>query len=140
MKATTEQKETTRKDLLKYLKPGTTVYTILRHVSASGMSRRIDVVIFDKKENRPLTLTWDTSVMLGYRISNRGGLVVSGCVMDMGFSVVYNLSQSLYPKGFKIPKGMYGRNGDTSGYDKDGGYALKKQDEIPRIQSSLQRA
>lgn len=44
--------------------------------------------------------------------------------MDMTFEVVYELGHYLYPKGFKLSKGQYGRNGDTSGYDKDGGYAL----------------
>ena len=45
--------------------------------------------------------------------------------MDMGFALVYELSRELYPKGFKVAG--VGRNGDTSGHDKDGGYALKQR-------------
>lgn len=45
--------------------------------------------------------------------------------MDMGFSVVYNLSSALFPDGFKTTG--FGRNGDTSGWDKDGGYKLKQE-------------
>lgn len=42
-------------ELRKLLKPGTTVYTVLRHVSASGMSRRIDLYIMRKGEPRYIT-------------------------------------------------------------------------------------
>lgn len=46
-----EQAEAVR-DLHKLLKPGDVVYTILRHVSSSGMSRVIDLVIPVMKDNR----------------------------------------------------------------------------------------
>ena|ERR1035437_1828097 len=48
-----------------------------------------------------------------------------GCGMDMGFHLVYNLGRTLFPEGFKV-EGR-GRNGDASGWDKDGGYALKQR-------------
>jgi hypothetical protein len=35
-------------DLRRYLRPGTTVYTVLRHVSASGMSRTLDLYVITK--------------------------------------------------------------------------------------------
>jgi hypothetical protein len=68
--------------------------------------------------------------------------------MDMGWELVYTLGCYLWPEGFgikgKLPLGrtcrpatkekaalavskgaeFYGRNGDTSGWDDDGGYAL----------------
>jgi hypothetical protein len=106
------------------LKPGDTVYTVLRHVSASGMLRRID--IYKMVNNEPWYLTGYVARANDYRRSDKGGLVITGCGMDMGFAVVYNLSRTLFPKGFKLPKGKHGRNGDKSGFDTDGGYALKQ--------------
>lgn len=115
---TTEQKECI-KDLRKLIKAGNTVYTILRHVSSSGMTRHIDLLVM--KKNQPHRITWSAAKAMGYRMKD-GSIVTQGCGMDMGFDLVYNLSRTLFPKGFKV-KGM-GRNGDTSGHDKDGGYAL----------------
>lgn len=105
--------------LRKWLKPGDTIYTILRHVSSSGMSRRISFVIF--KDGKPLQLDYHIEALgLGYRRSNKEGVSVSGCGMDMGFHVVYNLGRKLWPNGTPKPHGM--RNGEP---DSDGGYALK---------------
>jgi hypothetical protein len=112
------------KHLRKLLRPGSTVHCVLRHVSASGMSRRIDFYKIDKDE--PLFLSGYISDVLGYKRTDKGeGLWVSGCGMDMGFAVVYALGSTIYPKGFKIPKNGRRRNGDQSGFDEDGGYALK---------------
>ena len=108
-------------DLRKQLKPGATLKTILMKVSASGMTRRIKVM--DPKGNN---ITWLVSKATG-RDMNDDGLKVSGCGMDMGFHLVYTLSHTLYPKGFRLPKGVSGRNGDKSRTDKDGGYALNQQ-------------
>lgn len=71
--------------------------------------------------------------------------------MDMGFAVVYDLGRVMFPDGFgvagKYPNGsdgrpttkemaakaveigatFRGRNGDPSGWDNDGGYALKQR-------------
>lgn len=112
--------------LRKWLKPGSTVYTVLRHVSRSGMSRDISLVIIHKGET--LHPNHIVSRAIGERLVTRNGsdaLRVGGCGMDMGFHIVYALGYALWPKGFKLPKGAYGRNGDTSGYETDGGYALK---------------
>jgi len=115
--------------LRKWLKPGDTVYTILRHVSKSGMSREIGVVILKGKgETVDLHPNFLIATACGDKLNTRGdGIKVSGCGMDMGFHLVYNLGRVLFPKGFKLPKGRHGRNGDTSGYDQDGGYALTQR-------------
>lgn len=47
---------------------------------------------------------------------------IGGCGMDMGFHIAYELGRVLFPEGFKVDG--VGRNGDTSGWDNDGGYAL----------------
>jgi hypothetical protein len=109
--------------LHEYLKAGDKVYTILRQVSRSGMSRHISVLT-----SKNYDITYLVAKVLGERRNeNDGGLVIGGCGMDMGFEVVYRLGYALYPKGFKLTKGMYGRNSDTSRYEKDGGYAFKQE-------------
>ncbi|HUN55905.1 MAG TPA: hypothetical protein VMU29_12180 [Smithella sp.] len=121
-----EQKEHARKFLLKHLKPGKEVYTIVRKVSNSRMSREISLYITIK--NKIVDIGWYVSKVTGHKM-NEGthAIKIGGCGMDMGFALVYNLGRALYPKGFKLPKGKNGRNGDTSGFDKDGGYALTQR-------------
>lgn len=106
-------------ELRKLLKPGTTVYTVLRHVSSSGMSRRIDLFVI--KGGRLVFLSGYAGRLLGlHRRGRHDGLVVGGCGMDMGFHLVYELGAALWPKGTRTPHGI--RNGQP---DTDGGYALK---------------
>ena len=102
-----------------------TIYCSLNHVSSSGMTRHISFFVVYKGEI--VKLNWHLAKLLDYRIAKNGGLVVGGCGMDMGFSVVYSVGRMLHPKGFKLSKERYGRNGDKSGFDKDGGYRYKSQ-------------
>lgn len=114
--------------LKKLLKPGDTVFTVLRHRSSSGMSRDIDFFIIRKGE--PYWLSYHVGKVLGLKRSKgRDGLKVGGCGMDMGFHVVYELSRALFPKGFVPAKaGRGGRNGsDPNEIDTDGGYALNQR-------------
>ena len=135
-----EQKEQERaeaiKELRKLLRPGSKVYTILRSVSASGMTRRIDLYTiqmtgkpFGTSRGEMAFLTDYAAKVLGYRHDYKwGGLVVGGCGMDMGWHVVHSLGCVLFPKGFIPAKaGGRGRNGspDTE-RDTDGGYALNQ--------------
>ena len=123
---TNENYETSKKYLKKLFAKNTKVYTKCHHVSSSGMTRHISVYV--ARNNEIIDITWYVSNVIGYKRNFKdGGLIVGGCGMDMGFHVVYSLSRCLYPKGFKLAKGQWGRNGDTSGYDKDGGYRLKQQ-------------
>lgn len=106
------------RDLKKLLKAGQTVYTSCDHVSSSGMSRRISIYIVHKGEI--VNITRRVSVITGWCQSDKGGLIVGGCGMDMGFHTVYTLGRNLWPKGTRKPHGT--RNGAP---DRDGGYALK---------------
>ena len=81
-------------DLREIVARGDTVYSVLRHVSASGMSRRID--FYAIKDGRPVWLSGYMSGLLSYKIHKLGGLVVTGCGMDMGFHVVCGLSFKLF--------------------------------------------
>lgn len=117
--------KTERDELLQTLreniKPGQTVYTILRHVSASGMSRDISVITIASDGS---VRQWDYAVakVLGYSLAKREGVRVSGCGMDMGFHLVYALGRALWPNGTPEPHST--RNGEP---DSDGGYALKQR-------------
>lgn len=116
----TLQTELAKTQLRKMLKPGRTVFTILNHCSASGMSRSISLVISDKKDGI-FRLDYLVAPALGYTLDiKKGGLKVSGCGMDMGFSLVYNLGMVLWPEGTKKPH--VARNGEPGS---SGGYALK---------------
>lgn len=77
--------------LRRFLRKGTTVYTVLRHVSSSGTSRLIDLYVV--KQNEPIRLTWSASVMLEWTYSRkREALRVNGCGTDVGFEAVYTLA------------------------------------------------
>lgn len=66
-----------------------TIYTVLRHVSASGMQREISVKLIDN-DGRISHLDWLVSQALDMKLG-RQGVKVRGCGMDMGFHLVYNL-------------------------------------------------
>ena len=150
-KAAQAERETELEWMRKHLQPGDTLFTILDHVSSSGMSRNIRFVILTCHDGKPVQLhsNYAAEKILGYRRAKRGdGVVVGGCGMDMGFHCVYSISRSMFPDGFgvegKLPSGhtirpktremaakavargavFRGRNGDKSGWDDDGGYAL----------------
>ena len=112
------KKEEAIKVLRDELRPGDTINTILRHVSRSGMSRSISLFNGDQD------ITYFSALAMGDKIDQKnGGIKITGSGMDMGFALVYNLGWALFPEGFKV-EGI-GRNGDDSGWDNDGGYALK---------------
>jgi len=117
--------------LRQYVKAGDTVFTTLYHVSKSGMFRAIGLHVI--KNNEPVNLSYHAAKATGYTISNKhGGVAMSGCGMDMGFGLVYNLSRALYPDGFECIgekcRSNDHSNGDrdrTPHHHKDGGYALR---------------
>lgn len=111
-------KEQSCKALLKIIKPGQTVYTLLRSVSSSGMTRRISLFVCDGSDVRCIDST--VSVVTGRKESDKGGITVTGCGMDMGFALVCALGATLWPNGTEKPHGT--RNGEP---DSAGGYALK---------------
>lgn len=85
--------------------PGSTVSTLLRHVSRSGMSRTIVVIRHEED------ISWQVARAIDMPFDrNRGGIKVSGCGMDMGFHVAYVLSRTLYAGGF----GCIGKPNDAA--------------------------
>lgn len=111
------------------LKPGDKVYTILRHVSKSGMNRCIDLYAFKNEpgEAEPVKyrLTGYVCDACGYTYDRKHeSLKIGGCGMDMGFAVVYDLSYVLWPSGYgcigeKCPSNDH-HNGDPKGYQRHG--------------------
>jgi hypothetical protein len=110
--------------LRKQLPPGTKVYTALKHRSRSGMMRHVSCHVI--RDGEVQDITWDVANALGWKQSDNGGIKVGGCGMDMGFHLVYSLGRVLYPDGFKLAANQYGRNGNDTGFDSDGGYSLKQ--------------
>jgi len=119
-----ETMENITKELKELLEKGNRiVYTKCNHVSNSGMFRLISCFVI--VNNKPINIDWYIEKITNYkRDKRREGLRVSGCGMDMGFSVVYNLGSCLYPHG--DGKTITGRNGDTEP-ETDGGYLLKQK-------------
>jgi hypothetical protein len=123
--------------LREMLPPGSVVSTIARHVSRSGMSRSISLVINDED------ISWLAARAMDDRIDrNNGGIKIAGAGMDMGFALVYNLSATLYPDGFECigdggpdawlrlcPSNDHS-NGDrdyTPHHHTSGGYAIRQR-------------
>jgi hypothetical protein len=86
--------------LREILNPGDTVYAVLRHRSAGGMTRHID--LYKIAEGEPLCLSYWAGHALGLpvNVGNHEGIKIGGCGMDMGFELVYRLSGRLFPDGF----------------------------------------
>ncbi len=116
-----------QKELVKWIRrTRPTVYTVCKHVSSRGMLRVIDCSVI--RDGKPVIVSHLIAAYGLYKEDKRRrGVRVSGCGMDMGFSVVYNLSAAIFPKGFKYRKDEHHRNGDPGKRDRDGGYALKQE-------------
>lgn len=120
--------------LLERVKAGARIYTALKHVSSSGMSRRISLYMVQGEEIQ--RLTWATARVLGYKYNDsEDSITVSGCGMDMGYHLVYSLSRVLFQENFECLGDAEGvrcpSNDHANGsrdYSKhmhsDGGYAL----------------
>lgn len=135
-----EIKARAKDELKNLLKPGDTVYTVLLHVSRSGMLRVIKPCIITSSENsKGKPYIRDISHLVadacGMTLDkNRDGIRMGGFGMDMGFNLVYCLSSSLWPTVPCTGEGCNSNdhsNGDrdyTVGKEhKDGGYALNQQ-------------
>lgn len=141
MKVSKEEREDAIKRLREIVKPGDTLYTILRSVSSSGMSRGIDVYAFDCKDGKlsKAWLSYLTAKACGFTFNDKKEcLRVGGCGMDMGFHVAYSLASVLYRDGFYCTGKNCPSNDHTNGMPrpeegtasivhKDGGYAVRHE-------------
>ena len=75
--------------------PTDTIYTVLRHVSSSGMQREISVKMIDA--GRIIHLDYLVSTATGKKLGKHGGIVMKGCGMDMGFALVDGINHLFSP-------------------------------------------
>lgn len=112
-----------RAKLLDLIVPNTTVYTVLRHCSASGMQRRISLFVVEGGAVRTIRkIDVLAADLLRVKLTAKEGIPTTGCGMDMGFELVYRLGSALWPDGTPEPHGH--RNGLL---DNSGGYALRHE-------------
>jgi hypothetical protein len=132
-KAQKAEQEEARQRLREWIKPGDTIWTTVRHVSQSGMTRDISCYLIE--ENEPRWLSWLVAKACGYRFNRKHDAVrIGGCGMDMGFAIVYDLSRVLFADGFEcIGQGCPSNdhsNGDrdySPHHHSDPGYALTQR-------------
>ena len=103
MKTVTREESEALENLREWIKPGDTIYTVIRSVSRSGMSRRIDVIKFDGQHRTYLTTNMAKLGIGGMRMTTRDwhqsrGASIPGCGMDMGFHAVDSLCYKLFGK------------------------------------------
>ena len=83
--------------LTHYVKEGSKVFTSLRKVSSSGMTRHYSLFIVQGEDI--VNITYYAAHALGWRLSESTGsraIVVNGTGMDMGFHLVSSLSSVLF--------------------------------------------
>jgi hypothetical protein len=112
LRGITDQELASERLLKGYFKETRTVYTILRSVSSSGMTRHISLVVAgvnDEGKADLYDITFLAAQAMGEKLHERNGhrtIKVNGAGMDMGFHLVYNLSSVLYHgeerAGYKI--------------------------------------
>lgn len=100
MKATKAEKEQARETILRHIEgqDRPRVYTVLRRVSSSGMSRDISLMVVDN-DGDLVDITYHAGVLLGMTPRDTLGkrvVRVNGCGVDAGFQTVWNLSHTLY--------------------------------------------
>jgi hypothetical protein len=86
-----------KRHALQLLGDNRNVYTILRRVSASGMTRAISLKII--KDGELIDITYTAARALGEKcveVNGHNVIKVQGCGMDMGFHLVYNLASVLF--------------------------------------------
>lgn len=100
------EREKNLEDLRTWMPKGSTVYTILRNTSRSGMQRVIGLVLIkpgDDGSTYTLHPNYKAAKVLGRRESkDYDGIICQGGGMDMGFEIVYSLAHELYGDGYSL--------------------------------------
>lgn len=98
IKAKDIDKDYSREQLLThYLTEGDTVYSVIRSVSASGMSRTISLKVISG--GQLCDITYSVAGLLGYSVINYHGynaIRVNGAGMDMCFHIVSEIATVLF--------------------------------------------
>lgn len=98
IKAKDMDKDYSREQLLThYVDQDSTIYTIVRSVSASGMSRTMSFKVV--KDGELCDITYYVAGLLNYSLNDYHGhntIRVNGCGMDMAFHVVSSVATVLF--------------------------------------------
>lgn len=70
-----------------------TVFSVVRSVAKSGMTRHIDFFLIVDGDLRCITA--DISAVLGIRMAKTGGLFVQGCGRDMAYHIIDSVQRSI---------------------------------------------
>lgn len=99
-------KEESREILLQLCPPGTDVYLVLEHVSSSGMTRWIKAYVIENDHPDKPVVRWLSGYIHNLHGTKRhktyDGNRLDGCGMDMGFSLVCDLSSELHGDGYAL--------------------------------------
>jgi hypothetical protein len=104
MSTKTEQAEALE-SLHNLIKRGDEILTVLRHVSTSGMQRRISLLQITGTSGEHIIRQFDylAAKVLGRTMKARlEGVVCNGAGMDMGFDLVYSLSLKMFGDGYAL--------------------------------------
>jgi len=83
------------------VKRGDTIYTVLRHVSRSGMRRTISLFLI--RNNEPVCLDYTAAHVIDFKLDmQHEGVIVEGAGMDMGFHLVHRLGEALFGDGYAL--------------------------------------
>ncbi|MCM8832172.1 MAG: hypothetical protein NC918_08280 [Candidatus Omnitrophica bacterium] len=99
----TAEEEQLKQELRELVEQGNNrVYTVLKHVSTSGMRRVISVLVAIEK-GEIVCIDWYLGKLGLYKLSKeKEGVIIDGCGFDAGYDVVYSISYLLYGDGYKI--------------------------------------
>lgn len=86
--------------LTEVMPKGSTVFTVVRSVSRSGMSRVISVHTVTK-DGDIRDWSYNVARVLGWTLTDEG-ITAQGVGMDMGFYLVYTLSRALHDDGYAL--------------------------------------
>lgn len=79
------------------------IYTVLRHITPSGMTRSISVHTFDLEIEEMLQLNYPCALLLGLALDkNSEGIKIRGGGMDMGFAMIYDLAGRVLGDGYAL--------------------------------------
>lgn len=94
------EKEMALQELKRIFPKGSTVSTTVKHVSRSGMTR--DIAVFGADPAHGIRNVSYLVVALEIGRLHERAVRISGCGMDMGFSIVYDMSMALYGDGYAL--------------------------------------
>lgn len=128
-----EQSSKALERLKAWIQPNDMVYTYLKSVSSNGISRQIAIIIPIKHgEIIAKNISWEVSRALNFKLNKQGNAItIGGAGMDMGYAIVYALSDKLFRDRYLCMGSVCHSNDHTN--DNDGSW--KRETNIGRIHS-----